>query len=230
MTSRIPAIVVGGGVSGLVCAYALRKAGVEALLVEASWRAGGVIRSERREGFLLELGPQNFSGTAALRKLCAELGIEEQFVEAPARAPRYVLVDGKLAAVPMSPPALLSSSLLGRGTKWNIARDAFGRSRPPEEDESIASFVRRKFGAEVLDRLAGPFVSGVYAGDPERLSLRSAFPQLSQRFAGTTDAAEFSRGERNVGASSGGEDWLGAATERGGRDDCGRARQRGWKI
>src|SRR5712691_6284945 len=178
MTSRIPAIVVGGGLSGLVCAYALRKAGVEALVVEASARAGGVIRSERREGFLLELGPQSFSGTAALRKLCADLGIEEQLVEAPRRAPRYVLVDDKLVAVPMSPPALLTSSLLGGGTKWNTARDAFGRSRPPEEDESIASFVRRKFGAEVLDRLVGPFVSGVYAGDPERLSLRSAVPQV----------------------------------------------------
>src|SRR6266851_1057246 len=145
MTSRIPAIVVGGGVSGLVCAYALRKAGVEALLVEASWRAGGVIRSERREGYLLELGPQSFSGTVALRKLCAELGIEEQFVEAPARAPRYVLVDGKLAAVTMSPPALLSSSLLGRGTKWNIARDAFGRSQAPEE--AAGSVIRGMIGA-----------------------------------------------------------------------------------
>src|SRR6266852_4581297 len=203
MTSRIPAIVVGGGVSGLVCAYALRNAGVEALVVEASARAGGVIRSERREGFLLELGPQSFSGTAALRKLCADLGIEEQLVEAPGRAPRYVLVDDKLVAVPMSPPALLTSSLLGRRTKWNIARDAFGRSRAPEEDESIASFVRRKFGAEVLDRLVGPFVSGVYAGDPERLSLRSAFPQLHEAekaagsvIRGTMRAARARKGPR----------------------------------
>lgn len=172
------AIVVGGGISGLVCAYALRKAGVDAQVLEASTRVGGVIRSERRDGFLLELGPQSFSGTAELRKLCVELGIADQLMEAPARAPRYVLLRGKLVAVPMSPPALLTSFLLGGGTKWNIARDAFGRSRAPEGDESIANFVRRKFGAEVLDRLVGPFVSGVYAGDPERLSLRSAFPQL----------------------------------------------------
>jgi protoporphyrinogen/coproporphyrinogen III oxidase len=171
-------IVVGGGISGLVCGYALRKTGDEAVLLEASARVGGVIRSERRDGFLLELGPQSFSGTAELRKLCAELGIREQVVEAPARAPRYVLVGGQLVAVPMSPPALLTSSLLGGRTKWNIARDAFGWSCAPDEDESIAGFVRRKFGAELLDRLVGPFVSGVYAGDPERLSLRSAFPQL----------------------------------------------------
>src|SRR6266851_1535343 len=203
MTSRIPAIVVGGGVSGLVCAYALRKAGVEALVVEASGRAGGVIRSERRDGFLLELGPQSFSGTAGLRRLCAELGIEDQLVEAPALAPRHVLVNGELVAVPMSPPALLTSSLLGWGTKWNIARDAFGRSQAPDEDESIAGFVRRKFGAEVLDRLVGPFVSGVYAGDPERLSLRSAFPQLHEAekaagsvMRGMTRAATNRKGSR----------------------------------
>ena len=171
-------IVVGGGISGLVCAYALRKAGVDAVVVEASARVGGVIRSERRDGFLLELGPQSFSGSADLRKLCAELGIAEQVVEAPAGAPRYVLLNGKLMAVPMTPPALLTSSLLGPATKWAIARDAFGRSCAPEGDESIAGFVRRKFGAELLDRLVGPFVSGVHAGDPERLSLRSAFPQL----------------------------------------------------
>jgi oxygen-dependent protoporphyrinogen oxidase len=171
-------IVVGAGISGLACAYGLRRAGVDALVLEASARAGGVIRSERREGFLLELGPQSFSGTAALRRLCAELGIAEQLLTAPHRVPRYVLVDGKLVAVPVSPPALLTSSLLGRATKWAIARDAFGRSRAPEEDESIANFVRRKFGAEVLDRLVGPLVSGIYAGDPERLSLRSAFPQV----------------------------------------------------
>jgi protoporphyrinogen/coproporphyrinogen III oxidase len=180
-------IVVGGGISGLVCACALRRSGVDALVLEASPRAGGVIRSERREGFLLELGPQSFSATVALRKLCDELGIADQMVEGPAQAPRYVLVGGKLFPVPISPSALLTSSLLGPGTKWAIVKDAFGRSRPPDEDESIAGFVRRKFGAELLDRLVGPFVSGVYAGDPERLSLRSAFPQLheAEKMAGS---------------------------------------------
>lgn len=170
--------MVGGGISGLVCAYALRKAGVQTQVIEAEERPGGVIRTERREGFLLELGPQSFSGTAALRALCRELGIEDQLVEAPPRAPRYVLVDGTLRAVPLSPPALLASSLLSARTKWSIARDALGRSRPPAADESIADFVRRKFTPELLDRLVGPFVSGIYAGDAERLSVRAAFPQL----------------------------------------------------
>src|ERR1700687_2668620 len=99
MTSSAPVIVVGGGISGLVCAYALRKAGVDAELLEASPRAGGVIGSERRNEFLLELGPQSFSGTAALRALCAELGITDQLVQAPASAQRYLLIDGALREV-----------------------------------------------------------------------------------------------------------------------------------
>ena len=180
MTPTIPVLIVGGGISGLVCAYSLRKSGIEAHLVEASAQPGGMIRSEKRDGFLLELGPQSFSGTAALRSLCADLGIADQILQAPAAAPRYVLIDGALKAVPLSPPALLSSSFLSARTKWRIARDAFGNTRPPEEDESVAGFVRRKFGAELLERLVGPFVSGIYAGDPERLSLRAAFPQLHE--------------------------------------------------
>lgn len=169
---------MGGGISGLVCAYALQKAGIEVQLVEASSSPGGVIQSTTRDGFLLELGPQSFSGTAQLRQLCAELGISDQIVQAPPRAPRYVLVNGKLRPVPLSPPAFFTSSLMDGTTKWALLRDIFGKSIPTEDDESVASFVRRKFSAQLLDQLVGPFVSGIFAGDPEKLSIRSAFPQV----------------------------------------------------
>ncbi len=178
MSRHVPALVVGGGISGLVCAYALRKAGIDAQLVEASPRAGGVIQSVTRNGFLLELGPQSFSSTAALRQLCADLSISNQLLQARPRTPRYVLIDGKLRPVPLSPPALIMSSLVNASTKWALLRDILGKSIPPDGDESVADFVRRKFSQQLLDRLAGPFVSGIYAGDPERLSVRSAFPQL----------------------------------------------------
>jgi protoporphyrinogen/coproporphyrinogen III oxidase len=180
VTPHTSALVVGAGISGLVCAYALRKAGIDAQIVEASDRPGGVIRSERRDGYLLELGPQSFAGTAALRQICRELGFEGELLEAPRKAPRFVLVDGRLREVPLSPPAFFASSLFSAGTKWSILRDIFGTSRPPGQDESIAAFVRRKFSAELLEKLVGPFVSGVYAGDPEQLSLRGAFPQLHE--------------------------------------------------
>ena len=78
----------------------------------------------------------------------------------------------------MSPPAFLTSGIVGMGTKLALLRDAMGKTTPPENDESIGDFVRRKFSAQMLDRLVGPFVSGVYAGDAEKLSLRSAFPTL----------------------------------------------------
>src|SRR5260221_2577513 len=129
MTPTFPVLIVGAGISGLVCAYALRKAGIDAQLVEASTQPGGVIRSENRDGFLLELGPQSFSGTALLRSLCADLGIADQVVQAPAAAPRYVLIDGALKAVPLSPQAMLSSSFLSARPKWSIARDASGTRR-----------------------------------------------------------------------------------------------------
>ncbi len=178
MTRHVPALVVGGGISGLVCAYALRNARIDALLVEASPRPGGVINSVTRDGFLLELGPQSFSSTPALRHLCAELGIASELLQAPPRAPRYVLIDDKLRPVPLSPPAFFMSSLINGSTKWALARDIFGKSIPPDGDESVAAFIRRKFSPQLLDRLVGPFVSGIYAGDPEHLSVRSAFPQL----------------------------------------------------
>jgi oxygen-dependent protoporphyrinogen oxidase len=171
-------LVVGGGISGLVCAYALRKSGIDAQLVEASLRPGGVIHSVTRDGFLLELGPQSFSGTAALRELCVDLGISNDLLQAPPHAPRYVLIDGKLQPAPLSPPAFFLSSMIDGSTKLALLRDVFGKSTPPDADESVATFVRRKFTPQLLDRLVGPFVSGVYAGDPERLSIRSAFPQL----------------------------------------------------
>jgi oxygen-dependent protoporphyrinogen oxidase len=178
VTRHVPALVVGGGISGLVCAYALRKSGIDAQLVEASPRPGGVIHSVTRDGFLLELGPQSFSGTSALRELCVELGISSELLQAPPHAPRFVLIDGRLQPAPLSPPAFFLSSMINGATKWTLLRDIFGKSIPPDTDESVAAFVRRKFTPQLLDRLIGPYISGVYAGDPERLSVRSAFPQL----------------------------------------------------
>ncbi len=180
MSRSVSALVVGGGISGLVCATTLQKSGADFQLVEASPRLGGVIRSSSRDGYLLEHGPQSFSGTAALRELAGELGLSTDLVTAPHDAARYVLVDGRLRLVPMSPPAFFTSKLIDGATKWALLRDIFGKSVPPDADESIAEFVRRKFSPLLLERLAGPFVSGVYAGDPEKLSIRAAFPQLHE--------------------------------------------------
>jgi len=101
-------------------------------------------------------------------------------LRADPRAPRYILFHEKLVSVPMSPPSLLSTPLFSGGTKWCLLTEIMRRTRPPAEDESIADFVRRKFGPELLERLVAPFVSGVYAGDPEQLSLRASFPTIHE--------------------------------------------------
>lgn len=178
VTTNAHVLIIGAGISGLTCAYALRKAGIEAQIFEADSCPGGIIRSERRDGFLLEFGPQSFSATAPLRELCKELGLDGEILEAPPRAPRFILVHGALQQVPLSPPAFLTTSAIGAKTKWTLLRDIFGNTTPPSADESIANFVRRKFSPELLDRLVGPFVSGIFAGDPARLSVRAAFPHL----------------------------------------------------
>ena len=179
MTRHVPALVVGGGVSGLVCAFALRKSGIDAHLVEASPRSGGVIQSITSEGFLLELGPQSFGGAPSLYNLCRQLGIQNQLLTAPP-LPRFILIDGKLKAAPLRTVHFFASSFAGIRTKWSIFRDAFGRTVPPAGDESVAAFVRRKFTPELLEKIVGPFVSGIYAGDPEKLSFGAAFPQLRE--------------------------------------------------
>jgi oxygen-dependent protoporphyrinogen oxidase len=180
VSRNVSVLVVGGGISGLVCAAALQKSGVDVQLVEAAPRFGGVIHSANRDGYLIEHGPQSFSGTAALRELSAGLGLSSDIVEAPHSAPRFVLVDNQLQSVPMSPPAFFTSNLIDGATKWALVRDIFGKSTPPDSDESIAAFIRRKFSPLLLERLVGPFVSGVYAGDPEKLSARASFPQLHE--------------------------------------------------
>ncbi|HEY2457519.1 MAG TPA: protoporphyrinogen oxidase [Candidatus Acidoferrum sp.] len=180
MANKVQALVVGAGISGLSTAFGLQKAGIDTLLVESAARPGGVIKSVKRDGYLVECGPQSFSGNAYVTALCQDLGILEERLVADSRAPRYVLIDGKLQLVPMSPPSLLFSSLMGGGTRTAIVRDIFGKSQAPEPDESVANFIRRKYSSTLLDRLVGPFVSGIYAGDPEKLSLRAAFPILYQ--------------------------------------------------
>jgi protoporphyrinogen/coproporphyrinogen III oxidase len=187
VTTRVPVLIVGAGISGLVCAHSLRKSGIDAQIVEASPHPGGVMRSERRDGFLLELGPQSFSGTRQLLDLCRDLAIENELIEAPPDAPRFLVLDGQLRKAPLSPPAFFASPLFSVRTKWSVLRDALGHSTPPDDGESVAAFTRRKFSTELLDKLVAPLVSGIYAGDPEKLSLRAAFPQLfeAERTAGS---------------------------------------------
>lgn len=180
MPSAKNAIVIGGGISGLACAFRLQQRGMPVTLLESSDRAGGLAGTVSRGGFLFESGPQSFQGAESLLGLAREVGIEKELLAADQRAPRYILCRGHLQPIPMSPPKLLLSPFLGAGSRWKVIAESLRRAKPPTEEESVADFTRRKFGQEILEYLVTPFVSGVYAGDPERLSLRAAFPALHE--------------------------------------------------
>lgn len=173
-----PVVVIGAGISGLACAYYLQQAGIPVRVFEAASRPGGMIATQEKDGFRFELGPQSFLSTEPLLNLISALGIDGELLHADPKAPRYILSGGQLVAAPLAPPSLLTTPLLGAGTKWRIFTEMLHRTQPPDGDESIASFIRRKFGDELLNKLVAPFVSGVYAGDPEKLSLRASFPML----------------------------------------------------
>src|SRR5277367_1811242 len=172
--------VIGAGISGLACAYRLQRLGLDVTVFESNSAAGGMIDSVEQNGVLFEAGPQSFQGTPTLLDLIRELDLESLMQKADPRAPRYILLHGHLRKIPMSPQALLASTLLNPISRWKIASEPFKKSRPPTEEESVATFVRRKFGNEILEYLVAPFVSGVYAGDPEKLSLKAAFPTLDE--------------------------------------------------
>jgi protoporphyrinogen/coproporphyrinogen III oxidase len=177
-TKRV--VVIGAGISGLACAYQLKRRGIGVRLLESAERTGGLIGTVEKDGFLFESGAQSFQGTTVLLDLIQDLGLDGELLRANPRAARYVLRGGRLQEIPMSPQGLIGSSLLGAGSRWKILSEPFRRTKRPSEDESVADFVRRKFGHEILEYLVSPFVSGVYAGDPEKLSLRAAFPTLDE--------------------------------------------------
>ena len=187
MSASPNVLVIGGGISGLACAYRLKKQGFAVRLLESSQRFGGVLNTIEQDGFRFDVGPQSFLANPAISQLIDELNLSGELLRADSRAPRYILLGGKLVPAPLGPGSFLATPLISWRTKLRILSEPLFRSYPPDEEESIAAFVRRKFGEDVLTNLAGPFISGVYAGDPERLSLTATFPiarALEEKFGG----------------------------------------------
>jgi oxygen-dependent protoporphyrinogen oxidase len=182
--------IVGGGISGLSAAYALHKRQVPYLLLEAGPSLGGVIRTERREGFLLEGGPDSMlaqkpEGTA----LCRELGLGDRLVPTnPDQRSVYVLhrrrlhplPEGMMLAVPTKVLPFARSGLFSWSGKLRMALDLVIPGGNGRGDESIASFLRRRFGQEAVERLGEPLLAGIHAGDPERLSILATFPRFRE--------------------------------------------------
>ena len=174
--------ILGAGISGLAAAHFLSELGYSICVLEKNDRAGGAIRSERRDGFLIEYGPNStLETTPLLQKLFSDLEILDNLEYANDRAKnRYIVRDGKLNALPMSPPAFIKTRLFSTAAKLRLLREPFIKPASPDSEECLADFVERRIGREFLDYAINPFVAGVYAGKPENLSVKSAFPKLYQ--------------------------------------------------
>ena len=169
-------LVIGGGISGLTCAWNLQKSGLRVIVLESAARAGGAIGTVRENGYLLESGPNSALDTPPLiARLLDEVGVAPDRIGANAAARnRYILRGGRTLALPMSPLAFLATPLFSTRAKLRLLREPLIARSVPGVEESIADFVRRRLGAEFLDYAINPFVAGVYAGNPELLSVAAA--------------------------------------------------------
>ncbi len=171
--------VIGGGITGLSAAFRLKKLGIETTLFESADRVGGVIHSVREGGYLVEEGPNTIMETSpVIGEMIAELGLEEKKrYSNPAADKKFIIKNGKPVEVPSSPISVMFSSFFSKSAKMRLMRESFVR-RGDKEDESLADFVRRRLGQEFLDYAINPVVGGIYAGDPEELSVKEAFPKV----------------------------------------------------
>ena len=184
--------IVGGGVAGVAAAYELAQlarggANVQGVLFEASGHLGGIVETVREGGFVIECGPDGWvTEKPWARELAVELGLGDELIPSKDETRKtYVLIDKKLQAmpdgmrmmVPVDLDTLNSSELFSTEAKQayrdELVRAEELRSRTPAEDESVAKFVQRHFGDEVLEKIGAPLLSGVFGGDVAHLSVRA---------------------------------------------------------
>ena len=191
----VDVLIIGAGIAGLAAAYELQRRGLTVRLLESAERAGGVITTERADGWVIDGGPDALLvQKPAAVTLCRELGIADRLV--PTLTPRtaYVLRNGRLHPIvegsflgfPLKVSSLMRSSLFTPRGRLRMACEVV-IPRGDGRDESIGAFVRRRFGREAVDYLAEPLLAGIHAGDVERLSIQALFPRLveAERTAGS---------------------------------------------
>jgi oxygen-dependent protoporphyrinogen oxidase len=205
-------VIIGGGISGLSTAYYLAKAGASATVVESRPRLGGVIQTEHVDGCTVEAGPDSFlSAKPAAMELIRDLGLEAEVIGSNDHLRKtYIRKNGRLVPMPdglmmMVPTKILplvTTPLLGWGTKLRMGAELFRAPKPKAGDESVAEFIEEHYGSEAVDYLAEPLLSGIYGGNPREMSVSSVLPrfvELARRYGSLTRGvlAERARAKAN---------------------------------
>ncbi len=172
--------IIGAGITGLTTAFYLKRRGVPVALYEGSDRVGGVIQSSRRDGFLSEAGPNTLLETSPkIAQLVLDADLAARRLDTnPAAEARFVVRYGRPIQMPSSPPGFLGTKLFSLSAKLTVLREPFIKPRRDGVEESIGQFVVRRFNQEFLDQAIDALVAGIYAGDPDKLSLTHGFPRL----------------------------------------------------
>jgi oxygen-dependent protoporphyrinogen oxidase len=173
--------IIGGGITGLTAGFYLQRRGIPVTLYEATERVGGAIRSLRREGYLAEFGPNTILETSPkISQLVEDAGLKTRRLDPDPKAEaRYVVRYRRPIAMPGSPLGFFTTPLFTLGAKFAVIREPFRPVKRDGQEESIADFVRRRLCPEFLDHAIDALVAGIYAGDPEKLSVQQAFPKLA---------------------------------------------------
>lgn len=180
MTNKKTSVgIIGAGITGLTTAYALQKRNIPVTVYEKNETVGGTIRTFKKDGWLIEEGPNTLMvRSQKIWDLLEKLNLTEDIIEANSEAKRrFVVKKNDLLSLPTSLGAFLKTPLLSAGAKLRLLKEPFVGSTDTD-DESIATFIRRRLGKQPLDYGINPFISGVYAGDPEKLSIKHTFPSL----------------------------------------------------
>ena len=179
--SEQPVLIIGAGIAGLSIAYELQQQQIPYLVLEASDHTGGVMKSLQENGFELDAGANTIAASPEMLAFFHQLGLTDEILQATAASKhRFLVRNNQLHAVSPHPFKIMGSPYLSRGSKWRLFTERFRKAAPAAAEETVTDFVSRRFNREIADYVFDPVLSGIYAGNPDRMSIAEVLPVLPQ--------------------------------------------------